>query len=396
MTVTGDGRVDRVHQALDDLMSSATWSLTVAERAAEVAGLVRLVDRVQARLFALIAEADRVGLAADAGAASTAGWVRAVTGLTGAESTRLVRQAATVEAHPETLEALAAGDLHAEQALVIAAAVDALPAEVADHTDAAEEHLLGLAGEHDARALRILGRRLVEVVAPDLADQLLARQLEAEERDAARSASLRLWDDGAGSTHGRFKIPALQGAMLRAMVDALANPARPDPLPRHGPAASPHTHALAFAELIERYPAGKLPQTGGVTATVVVTIPLETLEGRLTAAGVLGTGQALSPGQARRLACAAGVIPAVLGTRSEVLDLGRKHRTHNRAQRLAMALQQGGLCNIGDCERPASWADAHHRHPWSQGGPTSTQNGELICPRHHTLVHQGFTYPRRT
>src|SRR5262245_407663 len=398
MTVTGDGRVDRVHQALDDLMSSATWSLTVAERAAEVAGLVRLVDRVQARLFALIAEADRVGLAADAGAASTAGWVRAVTGLTGAESTRLVHQAAMVEAHPETLEALAAGELRVEQALVIAAAVDALPAEVADHADAAEaaeRHLLSLAQEHDAKALRVLGRRLVEVVAPDLADELLARRLEAEEREAARSASLRLWDDGAGSTHGRFKIPALQGAMLRAMVDSLANPARPDPIPRQG-AASPQVHGLAFAELVERYPTGKLPQTGGVSATVVVTIPLETLEGRLRAAGVLGTGQALSPGQARRLACAAGVVPDVLGTRSEVLDLGRKHRTHNRAQRLAMALEQGGLCNIGDCERPASWADAHHRHPWSQGGPTSKQNGELICPRHHTLVHQGFTYPRRT
>src|SRR5262245_6398575 len=159
MTVTGDARVDRVHQALDDLASSATWSLTVAERSAEVAGLVRLVDRVQARLFALVAEADRVGLAAEAGAASTAGWVRAVTGLTGASSTRLVREAVTVEAHPETLEALARGELRVEQALVIAAAVDALPAEVADHADhadhadAAEEHLLALAGEHDARAL---------------------------------------------------------------------------------------------------------------------------------------------------------------------------------------------------------------------------------------------------
>src|SRR5262245_35169023 len=251
MTVTGAARM---HEVLDDRVSSATWSLSLVERAVEVAEPARARARSQARLYALLAEAARVGLAADAGAASTAGWVRAVTGLTGAESTRLVRQAAIVEAHPETLEALAAGDLHAEQALVIAAAVDALPAEVAHQAEAAEEHLLALAGEQDARALRILGRRLVEVVAPELADQLLARRLEAEEREAARSASLRLWDDGAGSTHGRFKTPALHGAMLRAMVDALANPARPDPIPRQGPAPGPHTHGLAFAELIERYP----------------------------------------------------------------------------------------------------------------------------------------------
>ena len=58
--------------------------------------------------------------------------MRAGTGVTGAEATRLVRQARTIESHPPTHTALAQGVIHTEQATVIVAAVDALPPEVAD------------------------------------------------------------------------------------------------------------------------------------------------------------------------------------------------------------------------------------------------------------------------
>jgi hypothetical protein len=75
--------------------------------------------------------------------------------------------------------------------------------------------------------------------------------------------------------------------------------------------------------MIQRYPTKALPKAGGLNATVVVLMPLETLMGSLKAAH-LDTGESISPGQARRLACAAGIIPAVLGGESEVLDLSRK------------------------------------------------------------------------
>jgi hypothetical protein len=58
--------------------------------------------------------------------------------------------------HPITRESLAAGHLVLEQAT-----------------------------EFDARTVRILGRRLLEVVAPDLADQHEADLLEKEEAKAA-------------------------------------------------------------------------------------------------------------------------------------------------------------------------------------------------------------------
>ena len=77
----------------------------------------------------------------------------------------------------------------------------------------------------------MLGRRVLEAVDPD---EHLARQLEAEEAAAARTTTLTLTVDGHGSIHGRFKVPTLVGEMLRTALHALANPSRPDPIPRQG------------------------------------------------------------------------------------------------------------------------------------------------------------------
>ena len=46
--------------------------------------------------------------------------------------------------------------------------------------------------------------------------------------------------------------------------------------------------------MIQRYPAGNLPQSGGVNATVMVTMSLDTLLGGLESADLL-TGHQLSP-----------------------------------------------------------------------------------------------------
>jgi hypothetical protein len=148
---------------------------------------------------------------------------------------------------------------------------------------------------------------------------------------------------------------------------------------------SDHRMGLGLMELIEHLDPHHLPHAGGVNATVVVLIPLETLLGGLKAAQ-LDTGTRISPGLARRIACEAGVIPAVLGGKSEVLDLGRKRRFHTRAQRVALAIEQGG-CTAEGCDRPAAACHAHHDRPWSAGGHTSLENGRLLCPRHHTHAH---------
>ena len=90
--------------------------------------------------------------------------------------------------------------------------------------------LLEHAADHDAKALRVLGRRILDVVAPEIGEAHEARVLEAEEQAARAGASFTMVEDGHGRCHGRFTIPALHGA------DAPQAP--PRPRPQHRPAGS--------------------------------------------------------------------------------------------------------------------------------------------------------------
>jgi Domain of unknown function (DUF222) len=201
--------------------------------------------------------------------------------------------------------------------------------------------------------------------------------------------------------------------MLRAALHAIANPGLADAICRTEPATptsattvgttstsvpapkpGPRVLGEAFCRLVETLDVDRIPQTGGMSATVVVTIPIETLQGGLGAA-TMDTGTRLSPGEARRMACEAGLIPAVLGGRSEVLDLGRVRRLFSKPQRLAMAVRQSFRCATEGCDRPTGWCDAHHLKPWSTGGRTDLADGVLVCGRHHTLAHHPDYQVRR-
>ena len=228
----------------------------------------------------------------------------------------------------------------------------------------AEEHLIAEAAHYDAKTLKILGRRLSRSIAPEVADAHEAKLLEREERDAAAATRLTMWEDGHGKLHGRFTLDALHGAMLKKALLAFAAPkhrATQGPLGERRP--TPERIGQAFAELIERYPAKQLPKAGGLNATVVVLMPLESLMGGLKAAQ-LDTGETISAALARRLACEAGIIPAVLGGESQVLDLGRKTRFHHQAQRIALAIEAGG-CQVEGCDWPPGLCHMHHPIPWS-------------------------------
>ncbi len=212
--------------------------------------------------------------------------------------------------------------------------------------------------------------------------------MAAEEREAEAAASFRMVEDGHGRCHGRFTISSLHGAMLRKQLLAIAAPkhrARVDGQAPEPGRPSAHRLGEAFAEYIETYPTDRLPKTGGVSATVVVTMTVDTLMGGLKAAE-LDTGHRISPGLARKLACRAGIIPAVLGTQSQVLDLGRRTRFHTEPQRIALAIEQGG-CTAEGCDWPPGMCHAHHDQPFSTGGDTSVKNGRLLCPRHHARAH---------
>lgn len=119
-----------------------------------------------------------------------------------------------------------------------------------------------------------------------------------------------------------------------------------------------------------------------------VTISWDSLIGKLNDPGISNHGHLVSAGYARRLACVANVLPAVLGTESRPLDLGRSQRFFSRAQRRAMALRDRGCINPG-CTMAAHRCEANHIQPWYLGGKTDLSNGALLCPTCHACFHSG-------
>jgi hypothetical protein len=118
-----------------------------------------------------------------------------------------------------------------------------------------------------------------------------------------------------------------------------------------------------------------------------VTMRYDDLQKRIEAA-VLSYGGPISAAEARRIACDADIIPAVLGSDSEVLDIGRASRLFTPPIRKALELRDKG-CAFPGCDRPIAWCDAHHVVHWVHFGETAYGNGCLLCRFHHSEVHKG-------
>lgn len=362
--------------------------MRTSEKEAALVALVEARSQLEALTLRVLASADDV--ADTHGLAQAADWVAMQTRVTRREARADQALARGLEQHPSIAAALGRGGIRSAQARAIVEAIDHLPATVATATrDEARSVLLGLAADHDARDLKRLGKRILDVIAPEVGEANEAAALEAEESRADATASWTMTDDGEGRCHGRFTLPSHIGKILRRQLLALANPARhcDDELKDDHGKWKPLSRRLgeALVDYVERYPVDRTPMTAGVNATVVITMTLEQLLGEHRTA-LLDDGSRMSAGQARRLACEAGIVPVVLGTASQPLDLGRAARLFTKAQRIALGLRDGG-CTARSCETSASGCHAHHDDPWSRAGRTDLLNGRLLCPRHHRLAH---------
>ncbi len=173
--------------------------------------------------------------------------------------------------------------------------------------------------------------------------------------------------DGDAKTGGRRDVKAKSDGRLGGVRDV-------DWAQRYG---------AAFVELLEHLPTDRL--SGKVAATVVVTIDHDRLRESLGAAH-LDTGHDLSASETRRVACSAGLLPAVLGGSSLPLDLGRSHRFFTEAQRVALATTYDE-CAAEGCDRPYAWSELHHEDPWSRGGQTNLDLAVPLCRFHHRRAH---------
>ncbi|MEN8672614.1 DUF222 domain-containing protein [Nocardioides sp.] len=349
------GFLDLLEQGLDQITDTPAWSLNAEETTAAITrlstGLARLAE-VETRLIGQVEALDLPGVM---GARSTAAWLARTTRMTRGEAGRRTKLAETLSAHDQTRQAVARGDVLAEQATAITDAVDDLDDDLQSDKDLAEKHLIGQAAHFDAHELRRLGEKLCEVLDPETAEAREAQRLAEQEERARKKAEVRFRHGGDGTIRGNFVLPELQAEMFRKALQALAAPKHVRATEGAGAydyeKPTPHKLGLAFVEYIERYPTDQLPQQGGLAATVVITAEAETFTDGAERAGHTETGTGVSPGQLIRLACEAKVFPAVLDTGGHVLDLGRSHRFHTAAQRLALLIEQQH-CQHPMCDIP--------------------------------------------
>jgi 5-methylcytosine-specific restriction protein A len=124
---------------------------------------------------------------------------------------------------------------------------------------------------------------------------------------------------------------------------------------------------------------------GGERPHVTVTVSAEALRD-LEGSAELDHAGPVPVEVARRIACDASIVRAVMAGPSEPLDLGRRTPLVSAAQRRAVILRDRH-CRFPGCDRPPAWDDVHHIVHWPDGGRTDLCNLILLCRRHHRLCH---------
>ncbi|MFL5332449.1 MAG: DUF222 domain-containing protein, partial [Geminicoccaceae bacterium] len=256
----------RVDEALDDVAPLEPAYLPAGDKARALLAVARELSRLEGLRLELLAASD--DLAQDKGARSAGVWLAQETRAGAPSGVRDQRLAQRLERWSEVRRALRDGLVNPAQAGVIASALGDLPDDLDPQLTAkACAQLLADAGHFGPRELRILGRRVLEVVAPEVAEGQEERLLRAEERRARRETRLSFRPRGDGVTDVFARLPDHVADRLRVYLDSFTAPRRQHlevtqlgdvdllPLPRR--------RGEAFCALLEHVPADRLPTHGG-------------------------------------------------------------------------------------------------------------------------------------
>jgi plasmid stabilization system protein ParE len=373
--------------ALDEV-----WRAGAGELAEHIRARVQQRNRLDAEIGRLIAKVENRGAKATYGYGSTLAFLQDLTHLPFAAAKKvLVRALAVNPSHqldgsviparaPLTGTVAADGVIGPGQVDAIVAVMSAIPATATDEDRAgAEKILVDLARDAGPREIRRAGDRLLDTLDPDGRAPKDPNPLHP-----ARELHFQQHRDGTASLKGH--VDPITYAQIRSVIDPLAkpHPATPDERRDTRSLAERQGDALAEASTLAMSSL-ELPTHGGDRTHIVVTLNYDDLR---TGAGAacLDLAGTITAAEARLLACDAHIIPMVLGSDSEPLDVGRIHRFVTPALRRALTVRDRG-CTFPGCPRTAKHTQAHHIIEWAHGGSTSLRNMTLLCARHHRLIH---------
>ena len=319
MSTTSRLPLGRLHAVVDEMCAVDPIYLTTSEKQELLVEAARARTRLQAIEMNVLAVGDDIAEAT--GDRSTAAWMAAKT----RDAPGAIRANAKLAVALETRwtqvqAAFAAGEVNLAQVRVIDKTLTDLPKDLGDDLiTKAEAYLVTEAARLGPRELAILGDRVLEYLAPDIAEEADYQRLLDQERRAAATTRATLRRRGDGSTDLHARIPDLTASLLRTFLAAFTAPRRrhqhsegsaaPEPPGTTGsdeftqlPLA--RQQGIALVALLERILKTDLPRHGGKATSLVVLIDHVRLVADLTAAGIAQTttGDKITAGQARRLA----------------------------------------------------------------------------------------------
>ena len=248
----------------------------------------------------------------------------------------------------------------------------------------AETALADAAEQCSARVLHEIGRRIHDHLDPDG-----PAPTDKEDEKPRRELHLHTGTDGRLTFRGSFD--AETGMLFTEVLSPLSKP-RPAENGDRDPRTTAERQGDALADALNLIAdSDKLPIQGSERPHITLTLPWELLLRKL-GASTSHTGARISPETARRLACDAHIIPIVLKSNGQPLNVGREARLVPPHLRKALILRDKG-CAFHNCSRPPRWTRGHHIKHWADGGETSLENCVLLCDFQTTIRACGVRTP---
>lgn len=355
---------------------------------ARLRGLTQLQNVIEAAMAQTVRAAECAQAAEFDGHKTMKAWMGGHLNVSTATAARVTRAGRTLEQLPRWSEAARAGRVTPDQTAVVAKV--ATPARLTAATelgvdlhgdDGVDAILLACATGDHPETLPAVVERMLNWIDPD-----------GPEPDPTRRRELHLTPsagaEGGGTIHGRLDAAGFEKVTTALTAYQQAGRVADDD----------RNHAQQMADALVQLAdnalaAADTPMLRKNHAQVAVTISAEDLLDPDVIAGAarLGSGQQVSNEVARQLACDSMITRVLFGPDGMPLNIGRAQRLVPAHIRKAADARDGG-CIFAGCSAPTWWCDAHHVQEWiADHGETSVANTALLCERHHTKVHHGFS-----
>lgn len=344
---------------------------------AELEHVSLLAGRMKARMDSVLCNV-AAEVTASGSRATATGVLQSSPHLSRQDAGRIAGVAEGLKEMPNVKDRLESGDITVEHAnALVKTAKSAGPAAVDNNPD-----LLARAGEVSPDKFAQDAKRFGVQASEDRGEAELERQ-----RKARRASTFTDPDTGMGRLSAEFD-PIRNGLVLQALDGRVDQLRRVD---RGIGRSMEQRRADALFELITHTDALTLQPLAAEDCKarpdmqLVVVADIGLIDGTDPAGRceIPGVGP-VPPSVLAKLSPDTEIAGMLFGGQGRPLWLGRKVRDANAAQRLALAVRDGG-CVV--CGAPMHLCEIHHVREWEQDGPTDIENLVALCRRHHRDHH---------